>query len=305
MNYLNSSRLGIVLVALIALLAMPAMAAQPLCPPDGWTDGYVVTNGIRIHYWRTGGDKPVLLMAHGYSDDGLCWVDLAKELEADYDIIMADARGHGLSDPPSRSDSADAQVEDLAGLIRELKLEKPILMGHSMGSASAAWLAAKYPDIPGAVVLEDPRLVSRSAGDPRVSANAAVQTAQQEKRRLQILAKNNKSYDELLAECMKNSPIWSRSECAYWARSKKLYHPNTALRSRSGRPSMSELFSKITAPTLILKADAQGQTRMQNEEVAQLLSNGRIVHVEGAGHCVHRDQMQRAVKAINTFFGEL
>ena len=121
----------------------------------------MIANGIRIHYWRTGGDKPVLLMAHGYSDDGLCWTNLAKELESHYDIIMADARGHGLSDPPTKSDPADVQAEDLAGLIRELKLEQPILMGHSMGSASVAWLAAKYPDLPRAVILEDPRLIPR------------------------------------------------------------------------------------------------------------------------------------------------
>lgn len=296
------SRLGIVFASLLMLLAEPAAAGQPLCPPDGWTDEYVLANGIRIHYWRTGGDKPVLLMAHGYSDDGLCWFDLAKQLEADYDIIMADARGHGLSDPPSPSDSADAQVEDLAGLIRELKLEKPIMMGHSMGSASAAWFAAKYPGIPRAVILEDPRLIPRPA---RASTGAAALAAQQEKRRLQILARNNNSYDELLADCMQNSPRWSRSECEYWARSKKLHHPNTALRNHSGRPMMSDLFPKITAPTLILKADAQGDIRIQNEEVAKLLSHGRIVHIEGAGHCVHRDQMQRTLQVIRAFLGEL
>lgn len=67
------------------------LASQPPVPPAGWTDGYVMANGIRIHYWRTGGDQPVLVMAHGSSDDGLCWTNLAKELEADYDIIMADA----------------------------------------------------------------------------------------------------------------------------------------------------------------------------------------------------------------------
>ena len=63
-------------------------------------------------------------MAHGSSDDGLCWTNLAKEFQDDYDIIMFDARGHGLSDPPTPSDAPDVQVEDLAGLIKELKLEQ-------------------------------------------------------------------------------------------------------------------------------------------------------------------------------------
>ena len=272
---------------------------QPPSPPPGWTDGYVLANGIRIHYWRTGGNKPVLLMAHGSSDNGLCWTALAKELEDDYDIILPDARGHGLSDPPSKTDHADAQAEDLAGLIRALKLEKPILMGHSMGSSSVAWFAAKYPDIPRAIILEDPGLTPRPPSNPRAAAN----TDAQEKRRAYILARNNMTYEELVSQCLKNNPQWGLSECKIWAPSKRLHHPNTAFRSRSGRPATSELFAKITAPTLILKADAQGKIRRQNEEVTKLLKNGRIVHIEGARHNVRRDQKERLLKALKAFLG--
>lgn len=301
MANLDSSRLGIVLAALIVVLATPALAGQPPSPPAGWTDGYVMANGIRIHYWRTGGDKPVLLLAHGSSDDGLCWTNLAKELERDYDVIMADARGHGLSDPPSRSDSADVQSEDLAGLIRELKLEQPIVMGHSMGSASVAWFAARYPDVPRAVILEDPRLIPRPPGDPRTSATPAAQG----KRRTQILERNNRSYDELVADCMQKNPQWGRSECEIWAPSKRLHHPDTAFRKLGERPPMSELFARITAPTLILKADAEAEVQRQNDEVAGLLKDGRIVHVAGAGHNVRRDQKERLLKSLNAFLGEL
>ena len=130
------------MIPLLLLTLVPAPA-----PPAGWTEGYVVANRIRIHYWRTGGNKPALVLAHGSSDDALCWTNLAREFHKDYDIIMFDARGHGLSDPPTPSDAPDVQVEDLAGLIKGLKLEKPILMGHSMGSASVAHFAARYPDV--------------------------------------------------------------------------------------------------------------------------------------------------------------
>lgn len=82
-------------------------------------------------------------------------------------------------------------------------------------------------------------------------------------------------------------------------------HPNTAFRNRSGRPAKSELFAKITAPTLILKADAQGKIRRQNEEVTKLLKNGRIVHIEGARHNVRRDQKERLLKALKAFLREL
>ena len=302
MKYMSVGCLAVIGV----LLSYQGSAAQTAAPPDGWTDGYVIANGIRIHYWRTGGDKPVLLMAHGSSDDGLCWTNLAKELVQDYDIIMADARGHGLSDPPSASDSADAQVEDLAGLIEQLKLKNPILMGHSMGSSSVAWFAAKYPDVPRAVILEDPRLISRPASDPLASGpsdSAAV--AAQEKRRAQILKRNNTSVEDLVAQCLTNNPQWGQSECEYWAPSKRLHHPDTAIRNSGDRPSVSELFKQITVPTLILKADAEDEVKKQNEAIAGLLKHGTIVHVEGAKHNVRRDQKERLLVALNAFLSEL
>lgn len=286
----------IALGALVLLTAGFAMAAQPL-PPAHWSDGYVLANGIRIHYWRTGGEKPALVLAHGSSDDGLCWTNFAKEFERDYDIIMWDARGHGLSDPPKPNDEPDVMVDDLAGLIRELKLVKPIVMGHSMGSATAAWFGAKYPDVARAIVLEDPALVRR--------APAPGAAPDLEKRRAGILARNNMSYEQLVSECMKGSPKWGASECETWAPSKRRHHPDTALVSISNRPPMRDLFEKITVPVLILKADAQGDLRRENEEVAGLLKKGKIVHIAGAAHNVRRDQKQETVSVLKTFLAGL
>jgi len=296
MNPSNSIRLGL-LLTLLFLITAPAFAGSPPQMPEHWSEGYVMANGIRIHYYRTGGDKPVLILAHGYSDDGLCWVPFALKLEDDFDIIMTDARGHGLSDPGTASDPADVQVEDLAGLINELGLEKPIIMGHSMGSSSAAWFAARYPDVSQAVILEDPRLVPKPAKQTMPEEIAA----QQEKRFVETLARNNQSYDELFELCLTNSPNWERLECEYWAVSKMRYHPTTALIRWNDRPSINDLFAQITAPTLILKADAQGDLRQGNEEVAAILENGVLVHVEGAGHCVHRDQKEASMEIVEDF----
>lgn len=278
------------------VFATAGIAGPPT--PANWRDGYVLTNGIRMHYWRTGGaGKIPLVMAHGSSDDGLCWTNFAKELEGSFDIILIDARGHGLSDPPKPNDPVDVQADDLAGLIRELKLDRPIVMGHSMGSFAAAAFAAKYPDVARAVVLEDPNLASRPLTPPAGAAAADPQT-----RRAGVLARNNTSEADLVADCMKNSPKWGRSECETWAPSKRRHHPDTALGSGVGaRPSMATLFEKITAPTLILKAEAKGELKEQNEKVAAILKKGRIVHIEGAGHNVRRDEKQKTLAALKPF----
>jgi pimeloyl-ACP methyl ester carboxylesterase len=47
-----------------------------------WSEGDVHVNGIKIHYYRTGGDKPSVVINHGAGDDGLCWMRIVKEIDA-------------------------------------------------------------------------------------------------------------------------------------------------------------------------------------------------------------------------------
>jgi pimeloyl-ACP methyl ester carboxylesterase len=116
-----------------------------------------------------------------------------------------------------------------------------------------------------------------------------------------VLARNNRSHEDYVADCLKNTPKWGRSECEIWAPSKRRHHPNTALTGMAGRPPMKDLLPKITAPTLILKADAQGDARRENETISALLPHGKIVHIEGAGHNVRRDEKQKTVAALREF----
>lgn len=289
-------RVTLLAAALVGLfLIEPLLAAGPPAPPQDWKEGYVVANGIRIHYWRTGGQKPALVLAHGSSDDGLCWTNFAKEFAGQFDIIMYDARGHGLSDPPMASDPPEAMAEDLAALIKELKLTKPIVMGHSMGSSATAWFATRHPDVPRAVILEDPNLAPRRGPLP----------GNPEERRAQILSRNNMSFDELFAGCMKGSPTWGESECGYWVPSKQRHHPFTVMGGANYRPSMPELLPKITAPLLIIKADAQGEAKTANEETTRLAPKGQIVHIKGAGHNVRREGKQDTFDAMKKFLAGL
>jgi len=124
--------------------------------PTHWTQNDITINGVSLHYWRTGdGSNPPLVLAHGFSDNSLCWLQTALDLEADYDIIMPDARGHGLSARIQPGERVDMGA-DLAGIIQALDLQRPIVGGHSMGAAVAFQLGVRYPEIPRALLLEDP-----------------------------------------------------------------------------------------------------------------------------------------------------
>src|SRR5205807_10542678 len=134
-------------------------------------------NGIRLHYYRTGGDKPVLLLLHGFNGYGLTWLRTAKELEQDYDIIMVDARGHGPSDGIAKGGyPPGATVEDIAGVIQALKLDRPRIIGFSMGGATALSTAAKYPELDHSFIYEG---LSDEAIPPEVTKSKGYQTLYQ------------------------------------------------------------------------------------------------------------------------------
>ena len=60
--------------------------------PAHWSQDDIFANGIRHHYYRSGGEKPALLLLHGFNEYGLTWLRVAKELEQDYDVIISDVR---------------------------------------------------------------------------------------------------------------------------------------------------------------------------------------------------------------------
>ena len=125
--------------------------------PAHWQTGAIeAADGARIHYTRTGGAKPALLLLHGVQANGLTWLRTAQALESTYDVVMPDFRGHGESSRIAASLSTDMLVADTSALLGALGLERPFVVGHSMGADIAGRLAAIHPTR--AVVLVDPAL---------------------------------------------------------------------------------------------------------------------------------------------------
>jgi pimeloyl-ACP methyl ester carboxylesterase len=96
------------------------------------------------------------VLSHGVTDNGLIWTRIARVLEQDYDVIMYDQRGHGLSDAPEGGYDFQNQTLDLLGLIAALDLKQPRAMGHSAGAAILAAAAGEHPELFSCVILEDP-----------------------------------------------------------------------------------------------------------------------------------------------------
>jgi len=315
------------LIGLLSLLPALGFSATPPGIPDGWSAGFVYANGIRIHYYHAtpAPGKPVMVMAHGVTDIGLCWTTLTWKLERDFDIYMVDARGHGLSDPFTVADDGNTLVSDLVGFVRAMGFEKPILMGHSMGAATVMRTGAEYPDLARAIIMLDPRLstpppvqntgADAARRDPVPVASPTIEATAPDRLRISVfgspetlVAQNNYRFEDLVATCRRQTPKWDLVDCQYWALSKKQYHGNyttDTARPLSGIRNIGDALAKIIVPALILKADAPPDVRKANEEAAQVMRRGKLVHIDDSGHNLHHDQLERTVQALREFFSTL
>jgi pimeloyl-ACP methyl ester carboxylesterase len=262
--------------------------------------GMIETNGIKIHYEHTGGDKPPFIFSHGITDNGRCMLRLAEHFAPRFDAITVDARGHGLSDAPEEGYSADDHADDLLGVINTLELEKPILYGHSMGARTVSRFAAKYPDLPFAVILEDPVFITpMSEAENQASQAWAAQMPEQIRRWHQM------SEAELMALAKEQGHAdWTTAEEIEWAKAKAQVSPQVFNMGASMR-TISLDFPNITCPVLIMKADASQDVQEKNEAATNALQNGKIFHVPGAGHNIRRDNWAELIQHIEGFLKEI
>lgn len=259
--------------------------------PDGWTMRSVRANGVDLGVYRTG-DGPPIVLAHGFGESGLRWVPLANDLATDYEVVAYDARGHGRSDAPATGYRLEDRIADLRGLLRELGLDDPILLGHSMGAATVAWTAARHPDLPRAIVLEDPiGLHERPDRGPDERAAMA------RERREEVV---DSSIEELVEERHPNEdPVHARRlalgalDCS----------PQTAARlAREEYPAPhAATFPEIACPTLVLRSDVDVERRVEDLAAADSLRDGRLIHVPNAGHHVFDDEYDAAYAELRTF----
>jgi N-formylmaleamate deformylase len=263
-----------------------------------WSEGDVAANGIRLHYYRTGGNKPPLVLSHGFTDSGLCWTRVAQALAGDYDVVMYDARGHGLSEAPDAGYNGMDRADDLAGLIGALGLEKPAIAGHSMGASTTLYCAALYPDLMRAVVLEDGGMFSGKPGrgfDP--TRAAAMQQKERDRREMAKAA--------LVALCREENPTWDEIELEPWAEAKQRLSPK-AIGHPIGAEKLSwrDALARVTCRTLLVTADLDRGASIAPEtaeEARQILPSLRVVNIPGAGHQVHREQFAKFVETVREF----
>lgn len=268
-----------------------------------WTQNDLSVNGARLHYYRTGdGSKPPLVLAHGFSDDGLCWQPTARDLEADFDVIMPDARGFGLSERVRPGEKVDSAA-DLAGLMRGLGLEHAIVGGHSMGAMVAFQLGVRYPELVRALILVDPPWWL-----PQQSEMRPVDSHQEHPMAPWVRTCANSTVEQLMTQCRIDHPTWSEIVVQTWCAAKKRMDPNILTILNINDSDWQKTVPAFTYPTLVVTADPDKGGIITPELAAKLSDlNSRftIVHIPGAGHHIRFDNHPVYMEAVRSFLGTI
>lgn len=270
-----------------------------------WSSNCVLANGITIHYHRTGhGDKPPVVLCHGFSDNSLCWNPVARALEMDYDVIMPDARGHGRSDAPDEGHDTETRADDVAALIQALKLDKVAVLGHSMGGATAAALAAKYPDLVRKVLLEDPAWFDQGSRRQKMSKEEREAFAKQ---RLEgVLEKKAMSREALAERCRSQSPHWSEEEIGPWTLSQQQLSPKVLSASGGIHRPWTEVAEALQAPTLLITGNTEKGAIVTPELAAKAMAINSHIQVANidAEHSIRREAFDQYMKVVKDFLAE-
>jgi pimeloyl-ACP methyl ester carboxylesterase len=116
------------------------------------TGQYANVNGINLYYEIHGSGRPLVLL-HGGLASGELFEPILPTLAANHQVIVPDLQGHGRTADIDRPIDIRLMADDIAALIDHLGLEKPDVVGYSLGGGVAFFTAVKYPDKIGKLVI--------------------------------------------------------------------------------------------------------------------------------------------------------
>ena len=138
---------------LFAIMAL-VVAATSAAAFDGESQ-YAKLDGARIHYKSYGKGKDALVLIHGWGSNLTFWRDQIPEFAKRNRVIALDLPGHGESDKPQIAYSMDLFANAIDAVLRDAKVDRAVVVGHSMGTPVARQFYRKYPQKTLAIVIVD------------------------------------------------------------------------------------------------------------------------------------------------------
>lgn len=241
--------------------------------------------------------KPVVVLLHGIGSRGQSWWPVIDDLHEHFHLYQIDLRGHGDSGKPESGYTLDAFVADLVATLQALELDRPRIVGHSLGAIIALLWASEHPTAAAALVLEDPPLTIRPELLPALDGWQQLAALTPE---------------AAAAWFLQEYPHWSLEDCERRAQTITSTAPGvfgelrceseTAL--HSGATDRTPTLSVVTSPVLLLRGNPELGGMVPLDDVLRLESDmpyARVVSIKEAGHDLHRDATAAFLEAVIPF----
>jgi pimeloyl-ACP methyl ester carboxylesterase len=271
---------------------------------------HLVVGRMRLHYldWGAKGRHPILFL-HGGGLNAHTWDLICLMLRDRYHCLALDQRGHGDSEwEPTADYRFDAQVADLEGFIEKLKLQRPLLVGHSMGGFAAMGYAIRHATTMAGLVLIDIA--------PEISMTGSLRI-----RDFIRMDREMDSVEDFVERALKFNPMRNRELLR-----RSLLHnlrqlpngrwtwkhdpnrrPKNFENERDERKAMiMDNAQNIVCPTLVMRGARSDVLSDDNaKEFAESVPNGRWLRIENAGHTIQGDNPRALLDALDPFLEEI
>jgi pimeloyl-ACP methyl ester carboxylesterase len=261
----------------------------------------VIVDGLKLHLLDWGGDgRQPLMLLHGFASHAHAWDTLAIALQPHFHVYALDQRGHGDSDPADEY-GPTFTAHDLDGVVEQLRIERMILIGLSMGGRNGMYYAATRPERVSRLVIIDigPEVSRRAsqapAGPPEPETWESIEQAARH------LQRGNPYPGIHYFRWVVSHSLKQREDGAL------VWKWSPTIRQRSGIGAEIDwwaILREIQAPTLVLRGalspvlDAEVAERMAAE-----LRDGRYVEIPDAFHTLHEDNPEAVQAALEDFLG--
>lgn len=257
----------------------------------------VDTGDVKLFAQQSGKGNPLILI-HGLGMSSALWINQAPVFSQRFHTVAVDLRGFGRSSRPDYPGAYAIEIlaEDIAGLIRQLELQRCHVLGTSMGGFIGQALALAHPDLCRSLVL------CHTA--PRMSIPSDVLA-----RRVEALGNMPlEEYAEIVVEqaCSVNASQELRSWVAgLLVRNDKRAYTQVMTEGLRGFDVGAQI-GNIRIPTLVITGEHdQVLPKEGGEEIAQLIPGAKLVEIGGVGHLGYAERPAEFNDAVLSFLNDV
>jgi 3-oxoadipate enol-lactonase len=221
------------------------------------------------------GEGPNIVFVHGYTTSSGFWRSQIEEFSTSYRVVAFDLRGHGSSSKSTDVPyTIDAFAQDLVGILHELRIERTILVGLSMGGPVVMKTTFEHPELVRALVLAGTAAYGFGGTVDASTVVTHIEEIGVEAASVEVIEHSfDPATDEAIVE-------WARQE----VRKVPFHVARDAILSLGDFDARDRL-AEITQPTLVVAGAKDKITPVfQSEDLHRRIAGSRLALIPGSNH---------------------